>query len=445
MISIEELYALFQKHPHAVTDSRKIVPGCLFFALKGEHFNGNAFARQALENGAAIAVVDEPARQLDKRFILVDDALSVLQRLAAHHRRQFDIPVLAITGTNGKTTTKELVSAVLSSHYPAHFTKGNFNNHIGVPLTLLGMPPDTGIAIVEMGANHLGEIDALCQIAQPTHGLVTNVGKAHLEGFGSFEGVKKAKSELYRYLAAQGGTVFVNTDEPWLPELAVNNRKKLYYHRSEAPSMEHIATEAKLTATHPFLEVAFLSPAGELITARTKLTGDYNFNNLMTAIAVGKYFKVPALKIKAALENYRPANNRSQLVTTGTNTFLLDAYNANPASMRLALCSFAGMADAHKVAILGAMLELGSVSAEEHEAIVVYALSFGFEQVILVGEEFEAAAGKRGLPFFESTAALREWFDKQQFAGKLFLLKGSRAIGLEKLLEPPSQPANSPC
>jgi UDP-N-acetylmuramoyl-tripeptide--D-alanyl-D-alanine ligase len=438
MTSIEELYTLFQKHP-LVTDSREVVRGCIFFALKGENFNGNAFAHQALENGAAIAVVDEPASQWDKRFILVDDVLSVLQHLATHHRQQFDIPVLAITGTNGKTTTKELVSAVLSSHYQAHFTKGNFNNHIGVPLTLLNMPRFTKIAVVEMGANHQREIDMLCKIAQPTHGLVTNVGKAHLEGFGSFEGVKKAKSELYHYLAGQGGTVFINTDEPWLPELAANNTKKLFYHRSEAPSMSHIPTEVKLVKTHPSLEVAFLSPAGELITVRTKLAGTYNFNNIMTAIAVGKYFKVPALKIKTALENYIPENNRSQWVTAGKNTFLLDAYNANPTSMRLALSSFSGMASPRKIAILGAMRELGPFSEEEHEAIVEFALSLGLEQVVLVGLEFEAVARKSGLPFFETTTALREWFDKQQFADRAFLVKGSRSIGLEKLLTPPLQ------
>ncbi|TAK44197.1 MAG: UDP-N-acetylmuramoyl-tripeptide--D-alanyl-D-alanine ligase [Saprospiraceae bacterium] len=439
MKSIEDIYALFQKHPHAVTDSREIVPGCLFFALKGKNFDGNAFAMQSLENGAAFAVADDPAVQLDERIILVDNALSTLQRLATCHRQQFDIPVLAITGTNGKTTTKDLVSTVLSSHFQTHCTKGNFNNHIGVPLTLLSMPPATKIAVVEMGANHPGEIDMLCQIARPTHGLVTNVGKAHLEGFGSFDGVKKAKAELYRYLATQGGTAFVNTDEPWLPELAASITKKLFYHRSEAPAMGHIPIEVKLVTTHPFLEVTFLSPAGELITVRTKLAGDYNFNNLMTAIAVGKYFKVPAQKIKTALEKYQPVNNRSQLITVGTNSFLLDAYNANPASMRLALSSFANMASPHKIVILGAMRELGAFSEVEHEAIAAFALSPGFEQVIFVGQEFEAAARKRSLPHFKTTAALRDWFDKKQFAGKFFLVKGSRSIGLEKLLEPPSQ------
>jgi len=440
MKSIEDIYALFQKHPHAVTDSREIVPGCLFFALKGENFDGNAFAMQALENGAAFAVANDPAvHHLDERIIFVDNALSTMQRLATCHRQQFDIPVLAITGTNGKTTTKDLVSAVLSSHFQTHYTKGNFNNHIGVPLTLLGMPPVTEISVVEMGANHPGEIDLLCQIARPTHGLITNVGKAHLEGFGSFDGVKKAKAELYRYLATQGGTAFVNTDEPCLTELAATNTKKLFYHRSEAPAMGHIPTEVKLVTTHPFLEVAFLSPAGKLINVRTKLAGDYNFNNLMTAIAVGKYFKVPAQKIKTALENYRPANNRSQLLTTGTNTFLLDAYNANPASMRLALSSFASMTSAHKIAILGAMRELGAFSEEEHETLTQFAVSLAFDQVIFVGKEFEAAAKKRSLLYFKTTAALREWFDKKQFAGKFFLIKGSRSIGLEKLLEPPSQ------
>lgn len=439
MTNITALYDLYQKHPQVVTDSRQIVPGCMFFALKGEHFNGNEFAKQAIEKGAAYAVIDEPACRIDGRFILVKDVLTALQDLAKLHRRHFDIPVLAITGSNGKTTTKELARSVLSTHYRTHFTEGNFNNHIGVPLTLLAMPPSAEIAIVEMGANHPGEIDLLCQFAQPTHGLITNVGKAHLEGFGSFEGVKKAKSELYRYLAIHDGTVFINTDEPHLQELAAANVKKIFYHRSGELALGGNSEEVKLMAECPFLEVAFFSPAGELLHVRTKLAGLYNFNNIMTAIAVGKYFNVPALKIKAAIESYLPANNRSQMVTVGTNTFLLDAYNANPPSMRLALSSFAGMEATPKTAILGAMKELGTFSEKEHEAIAAFALSLGIEQVVLVGPEFEVPAREKGLHFFETTAALKEWFDKQHFAGRLFLIKGSRSIGLEGLLETPVQ------
>ncbi len=442
MISIEELYALFKNHPHVVTDSREIVPGSLFFALKGENFDGNSFALQALENGAAFAVVDNQTFQIDERIILVEDVLSTMQHLATHHRRQFDIPVIAITGTNGKTTTKDLLSNVLSSSYQTHFTKGNFNNHIGVPLTLLGMPLATEIAIVEMGANHPGEINTLCQIARPTYGIITNVGKAHLEGFGSFEGVKKAKSELYHYLAEHAGTIFINDDEPWLSELAGPTTKKEVYRRSDISSTSHIATEVQLVDTHPFLNVAFNSLGGEVIPVHTKMAGAYNFNNLMTAIAIGKFFRVPDQEIKRALENYRPENNRSQLLTSGTNTFLLDAYNANPSSMRLALSSFAEMDGAQKVAILGAMRELGPASADEHEAIAEFAQSLSFGQVILVGKEFYAAAKKRGLLFFENTAKLREWFEKNHFANMLFMIKGSRSIGLEKLLNPVKKP---PC
>jgi UDP-N-acetylmuramoyl-tripeptide--D-alanyl-D-alanine ligase len=435
MNEIEKLYDIFLQHAIVVTDSRKVEPYCLFFALKGEQFNGNEFAEQAVERGAAYAVIDEARYKKNERFILVNDVLNTLQQLATFHRRQFDIPVLAITGSNGKTTTKELVSAVLASHYPAHFTKGNLNNHIGVPLTLLSMPPDTEIAVVEMGANHPGEIDFLCRIAEPTHGLITNVGKAHLEGFGGFEGVRRTKSELYRYLAERGGTVFINSDEPYLSELASGNKKKLFYLQSEDPNPANVPFEVKLIAAEPFIRVAFLSENRELITAQTQLIGAFNFGNVMTAITVGKYFKVPAQKIKTAIENYLPANNRSQVLTLGSNTFILDAYNANPTSMKHALEFFSRMDAPRKIAILGAMLELGSFSEEEHEMMAEFALHCGLNHVILVGKEFRHVAEKRGIRFFESIEALRNWFDRQDFFDTHFLIKGSRSIRLEKLLE----------
>ncbi len=434
MVSIEQLYSIFKKHRHITTDSRQIEPGCIFFALKGDHFNGNAFALKALENGAAFAVVDEENAASDDRLLRVDDVLQTLQKLANHHRRQFNIPLIAITGSNGKTTTKELVSAVLSSQYPAHFTKGNFNNHIGVPLTLLAMLERTEVAVIEMGANHPGEIDFLCRIAEPTHGLITNVGKAHLEGFGGFEGVKKTKSELYRYLAEKNGIVFINADEPHLTELSQQNKRKIFYQKSNEPAMEHSPIEVKPIAEQPMLKVAFLDKTGELINVNSQLFGQYNFNNIMTAIALGKYFKVPAEKIKAAIENYLPANNRSQLVKIGTNTFILDAYNANPSSMNNALGSFHQLDAKNKIAILGAMLELGSYSSKEHEKLAQNACSSGLAQVILVGNEFKEAAQKMGILFFENTETLKTWFLQQDFQDSHFLIKGSRSIGLEKLL-----------
>jgi UDP-N-acetylmuramoyl-tripeptide--D-alanyl-D-alanine ligase len=433
--NILTIYQHYLNHPNIVTDSRKVQPGCLFFALKGERFNGNEFAAQALEKGAAYAIIDEPQSPSNERFLLVDDVLKTLQDLATHHRRQFNIPVLAITGSNGKTTTKELVSAVLSSHYPAHFTKGNLNNHIGVPLTLLDMPAKTEIAIVEMGANHPGDIDFLCRIAEPTHGLITNVGKAHLEGFGGFEGVKRTKSELYRYLAERNGMVFINQDEPFLSELAQANRLKLFYQQSDNPDAANVPFEVKLLRVEPFLDVAFLSEDGVLMEAKSQIIGGYNFGNITTAIALGKYFKVPAEKIVSAIEGYVPSNNRSQLKTIGDNTFILDAYNANPTSMKSALTSFAQAKALHKVAILGAMKEMGIYADEEHMAIALLAKNSGVDTLVLVGDEFRAAAAEVGAVYFENTPELKTWYQATDFKQTLFLIKGSRSIGLEAMLE----------
>jgi UDP-N-acetylmuramoyl-tripeptide--D-alanyl-D-alanine ligase len=432
---IKTIYEHYLQHPNIVTDSRKVEPGCLFFALKGERFNGNEFAAKAIEAGAALAIVDEDLDLPQGRYVKVDDVLMSLQRIATHHRRQFNIPILAITGSNGKTTTKELVSLVLASHYATHFTKGNFNNHIGVPLTLLAMPPKTEIAVIEMGANHQGEIDFLSRIAEPTHGLITNVGKAHLEGMGGFEGVKKTKSELYRFLAERNGLVFINQDEPHLLGLAESNRLRLLYLQSEQPDPENVPFEVKLVAEEPFVEVAFLSEKGELVHVKSNLIGRYNFNNIMTAIVVGKYFKVPAEKIAAAIEDYVPSNNRSQLKQIGTNTFILDAYNANPTSMKSALVSFSGVEAPRKVAILGAMKEMGEYSDEEHLAIAEQAINCGFDQLVFVGSEFKQAAERVGALFFENTAQLKMWFDAASIQNAHILLKGSRSIGLEGMLE----------
>jgi len=332
-----ELYKIFLDHPNVCTDSRKIEPNCLFFALKGANFDGNQFAERALQQGAAYAVVDDINLETNQQLILVEDVLIALQKLAHHHRKQFEIPVIGITGTNGKTTTKELVSTVLSSHYPTHYTKGNFNNHIGVPLTLLAMPANTEVAIIEMGANHVGEIDFLCRIAAPTHGLITNVGEAHLEGFGSFEGVKTAKGELYQYLEKNKGLAFINKNEDHLQEMAGPNLYKVLYTKSTAPDLKVPIFETKLVAANPFVEISFLSKIGVSQGIKSQLIGLYNFNNIMTAVTLGRYFKVPYQKIKQSIENYTPSNNRSQIIEKGSNKFLLDAYNANITSMTKAL------------------------------------------------------------------------------------------------------------
>ncbi len=436
MSQIENLYKIFQKHPRVITDSRQIEDGCLFFALKGPNFNGNAYAAQALDNGAAYAIIDEDEYQSDQRFILVENVLETLQKLARHHRRQFDIPFIAITGSNGKTTTKELLSTVLSSQYPTHFTKGNFNNHIGVPLTLLGMPEGTEIAIVEMGANHLDEISALCAIAEPTHGLITNIGKAHLEGFGGLEGVKKGKSELYKFLKKSNGMVFINRDEEYLVDLAKDNKLKVFYEQSETPDANSRVLETKLVADSPFIVAAFKDD-GMWYIINTNLTGGYNFNNVMTAISLGRYFRVPAPKIKEALEAYLPANNRSQLLEQDSNTFLMDAYNANPDSMLRALDNFANAKGKSKIAIIGDMLELGEYSAEEHKSILQHALNQSdIQMTITVGDEFgkvEVESGKR--LHFKDVNELKEWFGSKGITESFILLKGSRAIRLEQILK----------
>ena len=432
-MTIKALYKLFLNHSTVCTDSRKIEVGCLFFALKGASFDGNKFAIKAIEQGAAYAIVDEKTLEKHQRLILVEDVLTTLQKLANYHRKQFEIPVIAITGTNGKTTTKELISAVLESHYPTHYTKGNFNNHIGVPLTLLAMPANTRVAVIEMGANHVREIDFLCQIAEPTHGLITNVGEAHLEGFGSFEGVKKAKGELYKYLEKNSGLAFINKNEAHLQEMADPTLYRLFYTQSIEPNLNVPIFETKLVTANPFIEIAYLSKEGVPQFIKSQLLGLYNFNNIMTAITLGRYFKVPYEKIKQAIESYTPTNNRSQILEKDGNKFLLDAYNANVTSMTKALESFASYEDKNKIAILGDMLELGTYSKAAHTKIIQLAQNLGIE-VWTVGQEFGQLKSK-AVKHFLNTETLKEWFWKQSFQDTFFLLKGSRGIGLEKLLK----------
>ena len=432
-MTITALYKIFLNHSNVCTDTRKIEDGCLFFALKGANFNGNQFAFQAIEQGAAYGVIDDESLPKHKQLILVTDVLTTLQALANYHRKQFEIPVIGITGTNGKTTTKELMSTVLASHYITHFTKGNFNNHIGVPLTLLAMPANTTVAIIEMGANHVGEIDFLCQIAEPTHGLITNVGEAHLEGFGSFEGVKKAKGELYKYLERNKGLAFISKNEDHLQEMAGANLYRVFYTQSAEPNLNVPIFETKLAAANPFIEISYLSKEGVSQSIQSQLIGLYNFNNIMTAITLGRYFKVPYEKIKKAIEDYTPTNNRSQIITKGTNKFLLDAYNANVTSMTKALESFASYSDKNKIAIIGDMLELGRYSRDAHAKIIQLAQKLGIE-TWTVGKEFGQLKSK-GVKQFENTKALKEWFWQQTFEETFFLLKGSRGIGLEQLLK----------
>ena len=436
MSNISQLYQCYLNHPQVITDSRKIEVGCLFFALKGPNFNGNKYAEEAISKGAAFAIIDEAEFDKGEEYILVKDVLVSLQELARHHRRQFEIPVIAITGSNGKTTTKELISRVLGNQYRTHFTKGNLNNHIGVPLTLLGIKADTQIAIIEMGANHLEEIKFLAEIAEPSHGLITNIGKAHLEGFGGLEGVKKAKGELFDYLAKANGVVFINLDEPHLEDLALDVKHKVFFLESEEPSSQVGPYEVKLLSLTPFVKVAFHDEKEKLVEVSSSLIGRYNFNNIKTAIAIGKYFKVPNPKMKDAIEAYIPTNNRSQILKKDSNSFLLDAYNANPTSMRHAIEYFATEEAAHKIVILGDMLELGDYSEKEHQEIIDLALSLKFDKIWLVGQIFNGLSAKRKeISSFLNVEALKEEKSLSKIQNTHFLIKGSRGIRLERFLE----------
>lgn len=429
-MKINELYKIYQKHPIITTDSRNILPQSLFFALKGASFNGNEYAKSALEKGASYAVIDEAAYAEDDRFILVEDVLLTLQALALYHRRRFKIPFLAITGSNGKTTTKELINAVLSMGYKTACTKGNFNNHIGVPLTLLSIADNAEIAIIEMGANHQMEINLLSNIVAPTHGIITNIGKAHLEGFGGLEGVKKGKSELYQFLGETGGLTFVNTDLPYLRTLATERAVKNMVEYNEKAGKNY---QTKITNISPFIEVE-LSDDRETILIASHLIGQYNAYNILAAIAIGKFFYLSNKQIKVGIESYKPTNNRSQIVEKEGNTFILDAYNANPTSMKHAIEHFDKMKATQKIVVLGDMLELGSHSEIEHKDIALTASKLSFDKIILVGKEFSKAKKLIDCLHFDNVFELKNWFDEQSFSNTHFLIKGSRGIKLEKLI-----------
>ncbi len=424
--SIDELYALYLKHPSISTDSRQIKPGCLFFALKGENFDGNSYAEKALSSGAAYAVIDNET-YAGSHTLLVENVLTSLQQLSQFHRRKFDIPFIAITGSNGKTTTKELMNAVLSQHYRVTATKGNYNNHIGVPLTLLEVSDKTQIAIIEMGANHQGEIAELCRIAEPTHGLITNIGKAHLEGFGGIEGVIKAKSELYNWLRAAGGHIFVNADNSLLMDRSSGTKRILYGTGNDnfIQGSMHEGTSR--------LELDWISRDGKL-PVKTMLVGNYNFENVLAAICTGAFFEVPAEKIVSGINNYTPSNSRSQSIKTSRNTIIMDAYNANPTSMQLAIENFSRLDAVPKMVILGDMLELGDESLPEHEAIVKLVTEKNFETVVLVGPDFVSTA-KRHFHCFKTSDEAYLWLNGKQFSGYTILIKGSRGIKLEKVMD----------
>ena len=436
-MSISEIYDIYLQYPSVVTDTRKLNEGDFFFALKGPNFNANTFAFKALEVGAAYCVVDEPLATIAgyyegnneaqkeaalSKMIVVEDVLTTLQALAGHHRSTFDIPFIAITGSNGKTTTKELVYAVLSSHFKTYTTQGNLNNHIGVPLTILSIKKDAQMAVIEMGANHQKEIEGYCVYTKPTHGIISNCGKAHLEGFGGEEGVKKGKGELYTFLRGHNGTAFVYTGYDYLNKMSAGIQNIVPYINGSIQSSE------------PFLTV--LANINDTATkVSSQLVGAYNLPNILCALTIGKHFGVPEHKMVDAIANYAPSNSRSQLITKETNTIILDAYNANPSSMKVAIENFAKLAGQNKIVMLGAMMELGEHSLAEHLALLQLIAGYAFESVVLVGNDF--LAHQKALPqfiYFKTTAEAKAWLAAQNPTHAQLLIKGSRSMQMETVL-----------
>lgn len=429
-MQIEALYSIYKQYPKISTDTRNIITDSIFFALKGANFNGNAFADQALDSGACYAVVDDAAYQKDERYILVEDVLTSLQDLARYHRVQLQIPIIGITGTNGKTTSKELLYAVLSQRYKAFATRGNLNNHIGVPLSILSIDATIEIAIIEMGANHLGEIAFLSDIACPTHGLITNVGKAHLEGFGSFDGVKKTKGELYDYLQDHEGTLFLQGDNRDLVEMASHRNIHKIVRYGFSPDNDVIG---KLLIANPYLAISWKErDKSAIYEVSTNLTGSYNTENFLAAIAAGLHFGVPAISINEGIAGYIPTNNRSQITKTNRNTVVADFYNANASSMLAALDNMKVLTVEHKVVILGDMFELGDDSYAEHAIIIQKAKALPLERLIFVGKEFFKHRTD-DTEFYESTADARTAI--VGLSGSFILLKASRGMLFERLLE----------
>lgn len=427
MTTTEEIYQIFKEYPLISTDSRKIERNCIFFALKGDNFNGNKFANAALEKGAAYAIIDEPEFLISNKTILVENVLQTLKDLANLHRRKLGIPILAITGTNGKTTTKELTSAVLSQKFKVCFTEGNLNNHIGVPLTLLKMNAHTEFGVVEMGANHPGEINELCIIAEPDFGIITNIGKAHLEGFGSFEGVIKTKSELYRYIKSKNGTIFYNHDNPLLTELVDDIQNKISYGTKNA------SLTGELLSSPPFVHVKANFKKGVLYL-NSNLTGDYNFENILASACIGNYFEVDPIAIQKALKSYYPQNNRSQLINKNGLKIIMDAYNANPTSMHASIKSFMSNISNNSYLILGDMLELGNYSRQEHIAVLELLRSYPSINVFTVGKNFYEIATDFNCKPFQNVELLCKYLKESPIKDGDILIKGSRGIQLEKVL-----------
>ena len=425
-MTIEELYNIFLRYPTVETDTRRIKKGSIFFALKGPNFNGNDYVKKAFESGAHYCICDEKTDFIDTRIIYVMNVLATLQDLAKYHRMQFNIPFIAITGSNGKTTTKELIHEVLSTTYKCYTTKGNLNNHIGIPLTILSVKRDAEIAVIEMGANHKKEIESYCIYAMPTHGLITNCGKAHLEGFGGVEGVKEGKGELYDYISKSKGTIFINNDYEYLLKMSLLIENKISYGTTNA------TYEGRVKDGGHLLQVE-ITKGADILIIKTQLAGNYNLPNVMSAVCIGKYFNVEDEKIKIALEGYTPTNSRSQIIKKDSNTILLDAYNANPSSMKAAIENFAQMEGENKIVILGGMMELGEESIKEHKTLIQMLSNYKWNKVVVTGKDFTALPSS--ILRFNDATEIAAWFKKQQFQNACILIKGSRSMAMEKVLE----------
>ena len=425
-MEIRELYTLFTKSTGISTDTRKISEGNIFVALKGPNFNGNAYATQALEKGAGYVVIDEAEFAKDERYILVDDGLKTLQKLSNYHRKQLNIPFIGITGSNGKTTTKELTFAVLSKKYKTFATKGNLNNHIGVPLTLLSISKEIEIAIIELGANHIGELAELCEICEPTHGLITNIGLDHLEGYGSLEGVAQGNSELYYFLLKNNGKIFVNSQDEMLMRMSNRFSERILYGK------QGDSIHSEIISNNFFLKVK----TENNIEIQTQLIGDYNLDNINVALVIGKHFGISIQDSAKAIEAYSPSNNRSQLLKKGTNSIILDCYNANPSSMIKSLESFKKIEAQKKVVMIGDMFELGEHSQKEHRNIIELVNSLKFDAAYFCGNEFLSNKQEvKGLYFFPNRESLAENLKATGLTNSAILIKGSRGMVMEKLLE----------
>ncbi len=425
-MSIIDLYDLFIHNPQITTDSRNCPKGSIFFALKGDKFDGNQYAGKALASGCVYAVIDNPDYYTDERTILVDNVLKTLQQLAHHHRKVLGLPIIGITGTNGKTTTKELLAAVLSTKFNLLYTEGNFNNHIGVPLTLLRLTHDHEMAVIEMGASHPGDIKELVDIVHPNYGIITNVGRAHLEGFGSFEGVIRTKGELYDYIRRSKGKIFIKKENEHLQSIAKDIEQITYGNGDDA------FASGQIVSCDPFL-VFNWKQQGKWHTVETHMIGSYNLDNVLVAVAVGRFFKIPAERISRAIAAYEPTNNRSQFKKTENNAWIIDAYNANPSSMKVALDNFIAMPVQPKAIILGDMRELGPTSDELHAEVIEQIKKGQFDKVFLCGEHF-SKVGKEFSPF-ATTEAMMEELRRQPLKGYHILIKGSHSMGLEKLAD----------